>query len=145
MRWRALQEESIFVRQNLNESQLEVNDIQEMINNGDKHLADRIMKYGEGLRRSRQFWMARRYELTDMIKQIGHQGLIFFTFSAADFHWPELHKLMNDEGDFDGEISAKKRQENIMKNPHIATWFFNKRFDKFFNDVLKPCWDLEDW
>ena len=86
MRWRALQEESIFVRQNLNESQLEVNDIQEMINNGDKHLADRIMKYGEGLRGSRQFWMARRYELTDMIKQIGHQGLIFFTFSAVDFH-----------------------------------------------------------
>jgi len=29
-----------------------------------------------------------------MIKQIGHQGLIFFTFSVTDLHWPELHKLM---------------------------------------------------
>ena len=44
------------------------------------------MRFGEGLRGSRQFWNARRYELSDMIKQIGTQGLIFFTFSAADLH-----------------------------------------------------------
>jgi len=61
---------------------------------------------------SRQFWMKRRSELLDMIKQIGHKGLLFFTFSAADFHW------------------------------HIATWFFHRRFENFFNDVLKPRWDL---
>jgi hypothetical protein len=29
-----------------------------------------------------------------MIRQIGHNGLLFFTFSVADFHWPELHELM---------------------------------------------------
>ena len=117
-----------------------------MISSGDKQLADRIMRYGEGLRGSRQFWMARRYELKDMIKQIGHQGLLFFTFSAADFHWPELHKLMPDDGYSDNEsISSEKRQQNIINNPHVATWFFNKRFDNFFNDVLKPRWDLEDW
>ena len=56
---------------------------------------------------------------------------IFFTFSAADFHWPELHKLMEQEGE-----SAKVRQKNIIDNPHIATWFFNKRFEHFFKDVL---------
>jgi len=94
MRWRALQEGKVYVRQNLNNSQLEVTDIQEMIENGDNQIADRIMRYGEGIRGSRQFWMARRYELSDLIKQIGHQGLIFFTFSAADLHWPDLHKLI---------------------------------------------------
>ena len=52
---------------------------------------------------------------------------------------------MNDEGDFNDEILTKKRQENIMKNPHITTWFFNRRFENFFNDLLKLCWDLEDW
>ena len=84
------------------------------------------MQYGEGIRESRQFWMARRYELTDMIKQLGSDGLIFFTFSSADLHWPELHKLIPD-------------------NPHIAAWFFNKRFEVFFEDVLKKRWDLEEW
>ena len=99
MRWRVLQEGRVYVKQNLDEEQLDVAGIQERIAGGDKQLADRIMRYGEGLRGSRQFWMARRLELSDMIKQIGHQGLIFFTFSAADLHWPELHKLMPDDGD----------------------------------------------
>ena len=46
--------------------------------------------------------MAWHYELSDMIKQIGHQGLMFFIFSAADFHWPELHYLMpNDRKESD--------------------------------------------
>ncbi|PKK68501.1 hypothetical protein RhiirC2_782199 [Rhizophagus irregularis] len=93
-----------------------------MISNGNKQLADRVMRCGEGLRGSIQFWMARRRELFDMIKQIGHRGLLFFTFSAADFHWPELHKLMPEDG-----YSA------------------SGRFENFFNDVLKPRWDLEDW
>jgi hypothetical protein len=54
--------------------------------------------------------MAKRSGLKDMIKQIGHQGLLFFTFSVADFHWPELHKLMPDDGYIDNEsISSKKR------------------------------------
>src|SRR6266498_886590 len=90
--------------------------------------------------------MARQYELTDMIKQIGHQGLIFFTFSAADLHWPELHKLMQPERHSSEETnSAKQRQNNIIKNPHIASWFFHKRFEIFFHDVLKEYWELEDW
>ena len=133
MRWRALQEGRVYVRQNLNDGPINVADIQEMIANGDEQIANKIMRYGEGLRGSRQFWMSRRYELSDMIKQIGHRGLIFFTFSAADFHWPELHQLMaNDEED----DSGKQRVQNIVDNPHIATWFFNKRFETFFRDVL---------
>ncbi len=104
------------------------------------------MRYGEGLRGSRQFWMARRNELSDFIKQIGHQGLVFFTFSAADLHWPELHKLMSDEGNSGEESnSAKQRQQNLVDNPHIAAWFFNKRFKCFFDDVLTQQWDLEDY
>ncbi len=52
MRWRALQEGKVYVKQNLNDDQLTVKDIQEMIANGDKHIADRIMRFGEGLRGS---------------------------------------------------------------------------------------------
>jgi hypothetical protein len=142
MRWRALQEGKIYVKQNLSDGEITVNDIQERIAAGDKHMADRIMQYGEGIRGSRQFWMARRYELTDMIKQLGSDGLIFFTFSSADLHWPELHKLMPGEN---VEESADIRHKNLVENPHVAAWFFNKRFEIFFNDVLKKQWDLEDW
>ena len=113
-------------------------DIKERISQGDRHIADRIMRFGEGLRGSRQFWTARRWELSDMIKQIGSQGLIFFTFSIADLHWPELHNLMpSSENPTERETVAKCNQ-NIIDNPHIAVWFFSKRFEIFFNDVLNP-------
>ncbi len=49
-----------------------------------------------------------------MIKQIGSQGLVFFIFSAADLHWPELYKLISSSG---GETS---NHQNIVNNPHIA-------------------------
>ena len=81
--------------------------------------------------------MARSYELSDLIKQIGHQGLVFFTFNAADLHWPELHKLMVDEENMEeGSNSAQKRQQNLVNNPHVAAWFFNRRFEWFLQDVL---------
>ena len=57
--------------QNLTDDQITVIDIQERISLGNHHIADRIMRYGEGLRESQQFWNSRHYEPTDMIKQIG--------------------------------------------------------------------------
>jgi ATP-dependent DNA helicase PIF1 len=146
MRWRALQEGKVYVKQNLNDDQITVTDIQERIAQGDNHIADRIMRFGEGLRGSRQFWNARRWELSDMITQIGSQGLVFFTFSAADLHWPELHKLMPSSGNSAEETgSIRNNHQNIIDNPHLVDWFFQKRFEIFLKDVLKPQWDLEDW
>ena len=59
MRWQALQEEKVYVKQNLNDAQITVTDIQERIVQGDSHIADRIMRFEEGLRESQQFWNAR--------------------------------------------------------------------------------------
>ncbi|RIB19266.1 hypothetical protein C2G38_2182332 [Gigaspora rosea] len=50
MRWKALQEERAYVRQKLNDTQLTVSDIRNMIDEGDTHIADRIMQFEEGLR-----------------------------------------------------------------------------------------------
>ena len=38
------------MRQNLSDELIDVTDIKEMIAEGDKNLADKIMRYGEGLR-----------------------------------------------------------------------------------------------
>ena len=40
----------------------------------DSHMAEKIVRFGEGLRDTRQFWSRRRSELTDIIKQLGSQG-----------------------------------------------------------------------
>jgi hypothetical protein len=77
MRWQALQEGKVYVKQNLTDAQITVTDIQERITQGDNYMANRIMRFGEGLRGSCQFWYARCNELNDMIKQIELDGLIF--------------------------------------------------------------------
>ncbi len=43
MRWQALQEEKIYVKQNLTDNQITVKDIQERIIQGDSNLANKIM------------------------------------------------------------------------------------------------------
>ena len=37
----------------------------------DAHITDRVLRYGEGLHETCQYWMRCRAELSDMIKQIG--------------------------------------------------------------------------
>jgi len=44
--------------------------------------------------------------------------------------------MKNDEDNMDEADLAKWRQKNIIDNSHIKIWFFDKRFEKFFNDVL---------
>jgi hypothetical protein len=112
------------------------------------HMVDKVLHYGEGLWGTRQYWMRHRAELFDLIKQIGSPGMVFFTLSAADMHWPELHKLMPngenlDETETDQEAS-KRRRKDLIDNPHIASWFFEKRFKVFFEKVLIPKWGLVD-
>ncbi len=93
--------------------------------------------------------MRHRAELLDLIKQIGSQGMVFFTFNAADMHWPDLHNFMpNIENSADTETvqeAVRRRRKDLIDNPHIATWFFEKRFKVFFEKVLISKWGLVDW
>ena len=54
MRWRALQKGKVYVKQSQNGGQLTVEDVQEMLES-DTHMANHIMRFGEGLRSTRQF------------------------------------------------------------------------------------------
>ncbi|PKC53106.1 hypothetical protein RhiirA1_479998, partial [Rhizophagus irregularis] len=43
------------------------------------------------------------------------------------------------------EDRCKHRCQDLINNPHIATWFFDKRFETFLKTVLIPKWRLEDY
>src|SRR2546429_7971656 len=66
----------VYVKQSLNGEQYTVEEIRWLVQN-DSHMADRIVRFGEGLRETRQFWTRRRFELADMIRQLGSQGMGF--------------------------------------------------------------------
>jgi hypothetical protein len=56
-------------------------------------LPEHVMRFGAHLRGTRAHWNSRRRELTEMITQLGCPTL-FFTLSATDTKWPDLHVVM---------------------------------------------------
>ena len=66
---------------------------------------------------------------------------IFFTFSAADMHWPELHSLFKTQTD---QLTNEEGRRNVINNPHIVDWIFTKRLESFVKhwlyDTLKAEW-----
>jgi hypothetical protein len=72
--------------------------------------------------------------------------MVFFTFSAADMHWPDLHRLMpHGDSSLSDQESASQRRQDLIDNPHIADWFFERRFKLFLEKVLIHKWNLTDW
>jgi len=83
-----------------------------------------VLYYNEGLHDTRQYWMHCRAELMDMIKQVRFQEMVFFIFSAANLHWPDLHNLMPSGGNpveaESNQDAARHRHRDLINNPHIA-------------------------
>ena len=65
---------------------------------------------------------------------------MFFTFSYADNHWNDLHKLMPSGYSDD----AKIRYTNVINNPHIVDFYFSYRLNEFlkvvFDNILECEW-----
>ena len=62
----------------------------------DNFTAEQLMnrlRYAAKVQGSSQYWFQRYQELRALIEQKGPPTL-FWTVSAADNHWPELHKLL---------------------------------------------------
>ena len=51
------------------------------------------MGFKTSLRGTMSYWAKNKAELTDLLDQIG-TPIIFFTLSAADMQWPDLHPLI---------------------------------------------------
>lgn len=59
----------------------------------DSILPDQIMCFGSGLRGTHTFWNKCKCEVTNIITQIG-SPTFFFTLSAVDTKWHDLHMVM---------------------------------------------------
>ena len=88
-----------------------------------------------------------------MVNQIDC-GHLFFTLSAADAHWPDLHRLIEearaqqtggpllDIGTLDPGAAQRRRVDNLINYPHICASFLHYRF-KLFLDVAKTIPSLQ--
>jgi hypothetical protein len=95
--------------------------------------------YSANITGSDAFWNRRRTELQATFEQKA-MATIFFTFSYADNHLVDLHRLMP------GKKSTTKteRYKNVLNNQHLVDWYFSTRLNKFlevvFDDILECDW-----
>jgi hypothetical protein len=130
-RHRTLSQSRIFVRQNHDACRMTVTEIQQLLNDGDTSLAHNRIRYGAGLRGTRAYWLARRRELLDMIRIRG-SAQPFFTLSAADLQWEDLHHHMPMEvTQAEDPTGKRQRRTALNNNPHIAAAYLDERVHIF--------------
>ena len=140
-RKRILQQSGIFIKQNPGEAHLTIDELREMAaSDNSALLMSKVSRYIGNIAGTNAYWNKVRKELKAIITNVGAPTL-FFTFSSADMHWPELHALF---GANTGNATSEARRQNVINNPHIVDWFFTQRLEKFvkhwFNDTLGAKW-----
>ena len=136
-RKRILQQSGIFLKQNPGEAHLTIDELREMAasNNANVFLS-KVSRYVGNIAGTNAYWNRVRDELKAIVTSVGAPTL-FFTFSSADMHWPELHALFNaDTDNVIGNLSSEVRRQNVINNPHVVDWFFTQRLESFVKHWL---------
>ena len=132
-RKRTLQQSSIFLKQNPGESHLTIEELHDMaISNSSSIFMSKLSRYLCNITGSSAYWYRVREDLKAIISY-KEAPTIFFTFSSADMHWPDLHSLFHEDS---LSLSNEDRRQNVINNPHLVDWYFTKRFESFLKHWL---------
>eukprot|EP01018_Ginkgo_biloba_P016121 Gb_08820 [translate_table: standard] len=86
----------------------------------------------------------------NMIHQIGCPT-IFFTLSAADMQWPNLHQLMPGTPPRDAVAARKWHCNNVIQHPHIVAKYMHLHHTIFREEILTKFhgaiefWSRYEW
>lgn len=132
MRWSALKDGNMFVKRHPEFKDMTVHTLKEELSKN-PNLLNKILFQSSNIRGTRAFWYARGKELVSMVEQIGLPTL-FFTLSCADFHWPDLFKILAPDEDV-STMTETRRRKLIQDNPQVVDKFFYERAKIFIEDV----------
>jgi hypothetical protein len=137
-RKRMMQQNAIFLKQNPEESHLTIDELRNMGNSST--FMSKLWRYASNITGSSSYWYKIREDLKAIIACKG-APTIFFTFSSADMHWPELHSLLDPNFE---NLTGDGWRKNVINNPHLVDWFFTKRLESFLKhwlyDTLNAEW-----
>lgn len=136
MRWRAVSQGSFYVSKNVNLKNKTAEELKTYLQTNNSAMRD-IMFSANKLRGSKAYWKKKSYELLDMIEQLGLPTL-FITLSAADYHWPDLFKILAPDRNVD-DLSERERRKLVEENPFIVDDFFLTRVKTFNENVSQTC------
>ena len=140
-RRRALDQSSIYIKQNPGDAHLSVEELQDLANTNDTcHLLSKVYRYASNITGTHAYWHKVRENLKAIITHKGPPTFLF-TFSSADMHWPELHSLFHTDS---ANTDDTDYRSNVINNPHIVDWIFTQRLEKFVKFWLYETLDA-DW
>ena len=153
-RHRSLDQSKVFLKQNPNEANLTISELKQLINNGQSsQILQRMSAYSSNITGCDAYWHKRRCELEATFEQKA-PATIFFTFSYADNHWIDLHRLMPryfDNMTQDPIVKDNYKYQDVVANPHLVDWYFSHRLESFletFFDKIIGCdwrWHRFEW
>ena len=139
-RKRALQQTGMYLKQNPGDTPVCPRDLN---HSGDPTSVDRIMhkmsRYVANILGSHAYWQKQKEDLKSVISKKG-AGTIFFTFSAADMHWQDLHSMFHENPLL---LTPQERRQNVIDNPHLTDWLFVQRLESFIKHWLYKTLDAE--
>ena len=136
-RKRTLQQSGIFLKQNPGEAHLTVAELREMAASNNNSLISKMSRYVANITGSNSYRYKMKEDLKPIVIAVG-TPTIFFTFSSADMHWPELHRLLGSETG-----SSEERRRAVINNPHIVNCFFTQRLESFIKHWLYKTFDAK--
>lgn len=148
MRWECMKKGTVYVSRHRELKGKNVEVLKEMMMAGMK-LGKDIMVYSSNIRTSREYWMSRSSELQAMVTTLGLPS-IFFSLSAADFHWPRLFDLLK-ESSGRSNLTEKERHKLMLENPKICCDYFFIIVEVYLNDIIiikfkvKDQWYRFEW
>ena len=139
-RHQLLSQANIYLKQNPEDANLTAEELKEMIGQVSAiQLMNRVQRYAAKVQGTSQYWYQRCQELQALIEQKGPPTL-FWTVSAADSYWPDLHRLISDTPN----PTNGQRFQAVIKRPHLTNWFFTSKLDNFIKHWLDGTLDA-DW
>ena len=141
-RHQLLSQARVYLTQNPQDANLTTEELQEMVRQmSAQQLMNRVQRYVAKIQGTRQYWYQRYLELKALIEQKG-APTFFFTFSAADNYWPDLHRLLEEPNNATPAIQIKA----VINHPHITDSHFVARLEEFnkhwVDQVLCAEWKL---
>lgn len=140
-RHQLLSQSKVYLQRTPADANLTVEQLRDMVQNmNTDQLMNRIQRYAAEVQGTNEYWFQRLQELRALFDQKG-PPTFFWTLSAADNYWPELHALMpHPEG---CPVSHSMRVAAIINNPQIADWFFTSKTADFIQHWLMGSLDAQ--
>ena len=136
-RHRSITQRNVFLQKNKEDADLTEDQLREIIDEGGDRLQTllgKMCRYNANVTGTPSWFYQRKMELEALIE---HKGMCtwWFTLSAADNHWFDLHRLINGDTpppnfeDMDEYEKFAYRRKMAVANPHIVDAYFCKRVD----------------